>query len=78
MEILQQLFQTAVPILGFAKDDTPVLMLTAREFVILQYLMRNPNAVVTRSMIEAHAWDYDFDSISNLVDVYIRQIRQKN
>ncbi|MDA3786946.1 MAG: response regulator transcription factor [Desulfobacula sp.] len=51
--------------------------LTTKEFVILQYLMRNPDAVVTRSMIEAHAWDYDFDSISNLVDVYIRRIRQK-
>jgi DNA-binding response OmpR family regulator len=51
--------------------------LTTKEFVILQYLMRNPNAVVTRRMIEAHAWDYDFDSISNLVDVYIRRIRQK-
>ena len=39
--------------------------------------MRNPDTVVTRSMIVAHAWDYDFDSISNLVDVYIRRIRQK-
>jgi DNA-binding response OmpR family regulator len=51
--------------------------LTTKEFVILQYLMRNPDAVVTRSMIEAHAWDYDFDSISNLVYVYIRSITQK-
>ena len=39
--------------------------------------MRHPNAVVTRTMIEEHAWDYDFDSLSNLVDVYIRRLRRK-
>ena len=39
--------------------------------------MRHPNVVVTRTMIEEHAWDYDFDSLSNLVDVYIRRLRRK-
>ncbi|MCP4116968.1 MAG: response regulator transcription factor [Desulfobacteraceae bacterium] len=53
------------------------LDLTTKEYSILEFLMRNPNAVVTRKMIEEHAWNYDFDSISNLVDVYIRRIRQK-
>jgi len=52
--------------------------LTTKEYSILEYLMRNPNAVVTRKMIEEHAWNYDFDSMSNLVDVYIRRLRQKN
>ena len=56
-------------------DD--LIDLTTKEYVILEYLMRHPNAVVTRTMIETHAWDYDLDSISNLVDVYIRRIRQK-
>ncbi len=51
--------------------------LTTKEYVILEYLMRHPNAVVTRTMIEEHAWDYDFDSLSNLVDVYIRRLRRK-
>lgn len=51
--------------------------LTTKEYIILEYLMRQPNAVVTRTMIEEHAWDYEFDSVSNLVDVYIRRIRQK-
>ncbi len=51
--------------------------LTSKEFAILEYLMRHPSAVVTRTMIEEHAWNYDFDSMSNLVDVYIRRIRQK-
>ncbi|MFP3898520.1 MAG: response regulator transcription factor [Dehalococcoidia bacterium] len=51
--------------------------LTTKEYVILEYLMRRPKAVVTRTMIEEHAWDYDFDSMSNLVDVYIRRLRRK-
>jgi len=51
--------------------------LTTKEYVILEYIMRHPNVVVTRTMIEEHAWDYDFDSLSNLVDVYIRRLRRK-
>ena len=51
--------------------------LTTKEYVILEYIMRHPNALVTRTMIEEHAWDYDFDSLSNLVDVYIRRLRRK-
>ncbi len=51
--------------------------LTSKEYAILNYMMRCPNAVVTRTMIEEHAWDYDLDSISNLVDVYILRLRQK-
>ena len=51
--------------------------LTTKEYVILEYFMRHPNAVVTRTMLEEHAWDYDFDSVSNLVDVYIRRLRRK-
>lgn len=51
--------------------------LTTKEYVILEYFMRHPNVVVTRTMLEEHAWDYDFDSMSNLVDVYIRRLRRK-
>lgn len=51
--------------------------LTTKEYVILEYLMRHPDAVVTRTMIEEHAWDYDFDSLSNLVDVYVNRLRRK-
>lgn len=51
--------------------------LTTKEYVILEYLIRHPKVVVTRTMIEEHAWDYDFDSLSNLVDVYIRRLRRK-
>ena len=58
------------------RGDRPV-ELTTKEYVIFEYFMRHPNVVVTRTMIEEHAWDYDFDSMSNLVDVYIRRLRRK-
>ncbi len=51
--------------------------LTSKEYAVLEYMMRNPDAVVSRGMIEEHAWNNDFDSISNLVDVYIRRLRSK-
>jgi len=59
------------------KRGDEIIELTTKEFVMLEYLMRHPNIVVTRTMIEEHAWDYDFDSTSNLVDVYIRKLRRK-
>jgi len=51
--------------------------LTNKEYVILEYFMRHPNMVISRTMLENHAWDYEFDSISNLIDVYIRKLRRK-
>ncbi len=51
--------------------------LTTKEFAMLEYLMRNAGAVVTRRMLEEHVWDYEFDSLSNLVDVYVGRLRRK-
>ncbi|OGO00296.1 MAG: DNA-binding response regulator [Chloroflexi bacterium RBG_13_52_14] len=59
------------------KRGNRTIELTTKEYVILEYFMRHPNVVVTRTMLEEHAWDYDFDSISNLIDVYIRRLRRK-
>ncbi len=53
------------------------ISLTAQEFSLLEYLMRNPNRVLSRAMITEKVWGYDFDSFSNVVDVYIRYLRQK-
>ena len=58
------------------RDGEPV-DLTAKEYAVLEYLMRNPGALITRGMVEEHAWNNDFDSVSNLVDVYIRRLRAK-
>jgi DNA-binding response OmpR family regulator len=51
--------------------------LTAKEFALLEYLMRNPNWLITREMAESHVWSYDYDGASNVVDVYIRRLRRK-
>ena len=48
--------------------------LTSKEYVILEHFMRHPNMVITRTMLEEHVWDYNFDSMSNLIDVYIRRL----
>jgi DNA-binding response OmpR family regulator len=54
-----------------------LIELTAREFKLLQYLMQNPNWIITREMAESHVWDYDYGGTSNVVDVYIRRLRNK-
>jgi DNA-binding response OmpR family regulator len=51
--------------------------LTAKEFSILEYLMRHPNRLITREMAEEHLWNYDHVIASNVVDVYIRRLRRK-
>lgn len=53
------------------------LELTAREFQLLEYLMRSPGRVCTRMMILEQVWGYQFDPGSNIVDVYIRKLRRK-
>jgi len=51
--------------------------LTAKEYAILEYFMRHPNMVITRTMLMEKVWDYDFEGISNVIDVYIRRLRLK-
>ena len=51
--------------------------LTAKEFALLDYFMRNPDRVLTRTMIADHVWDYGFDSGTNVIDVYVNYLRKK-
>lgn len=51
--------------------------LTVKEFALLEYLMRNPNQVISRNQIVDHLWGYDFVSASNIVDVHIKNLRKK-
>jgi len=51
--------------------------LTAKEFSLLEYFMRNNGRVLTRTMIVEHVWNYDFDSETNVVDVYVNYLRKK-
>jgi DNA-binding response OmpR family regulator len=53
------------------------IQLTSKEFALLEYMLRNPNWLITRQMAERHVWDYGQASGSNLVDVYIRRLRRK-
>ena len=53
------------------------LELTTKEYAILEYLMRHPNQVLTRTMMAEHVWNYDFDNASNVIAVHIRNLRRK-
>jgi heavy metal response regulator len=51
--------------------------LSPKEFSLLSYFMRNTERVLTRTMITEHVWDYDFDSDTNVIDVYVNYLRKK-
>ncbi len=50
---------------------------TAREYALLEYFMRRAGSVLTRTMIAEHVWDFTFDHASNIVDVYVKHLRDK-
>lgn len=60
-----------------AYRDGKEIILTAKEYALLEYLMRNAGKVVTRTMISEHVWDIDFDTFTNVIDVYINYLRNK-
>ncbi len=53
------------------------IVLTSKEYALLEYFMINPDRVLSRSMIIEHVWDHAFDAITNVVDVYVRHLRMK-
>ena len=53
------------------------IILTAKEFTLLEYLMLNAGQVISRSMISEHVWNEQFDSMTNVIDVHIRNLRNK-
>jgi len=57
-------------------NDQPI-ELSSREFAILEYLLHNKNRLLSKSMIAEHVWDFHFNSDFNLIEVYIRRLRQK-
>jgi DNA-binding response OmpR family regulator len=60
-----------------ARRDDTTIELTAKEFQLLEYLMRNAGHVLTRTQILDHVWGYNFDSFSNVVDIYVHYLRNK-
>lgn len=51
--------------------------LTTKEYALLEYLMRHPEQVLTRTMIAEHVWNYDFDNATNVIDVHVKNLRRK-
>jgi len=58
------------------RDGTPI-ELSAKEYLLLEYLMLNAGHVLTRTMILEHVWGYNFDTNSNIIDVHINRVRSK-
>ena len=60
-----------------AKRGDKTIDLTSKEYGLLEYFLRNPNKVLTRTMIAEHVLDYTFDSDTNVIDVYVNHLRSK-
>jgi len=60
-----------------AKRGERVIQLNSKEYALLEFLMRHPHQVLSRSMIAEHVWDSEAEHLSNVIDVYIRYLRRK-
>ncbi len=68
---------TLDPLKHSVERDGVALKLTPKEFAILELLLRHKGEAVTRTMITEHVWDYNFDGMSNVVDVFVASLRKK-
>lgn len=53
------------------------VLLTAREYALLEYFLRHPNQVLTKTQLLEHVWDYSYEGLSNIVETYIKYLRKK-
>lgn len=60
-----------------ARRDSEIVELTAREFQLLEYMMRNAGQILTKTMILERVWGYDFDTRSNIIEVHMNRLRAK-
>ena len=60
-----------------AKRGERAIELTGKEYALLEYFMRNVNRVLTRTLISEHIWNYNFDTGTNVIDVYMNHLRSK-
>jgi heavy metal response regulator len=60
-----------------ARRGSRAIDLTAKEYALLEYFLRNKDRVLSRTIISEHIWDYNFDTGTNLIDVYISHLRNK-
>ena len=59
------------------KREDQEIELTGKEYSLLEYFLRNQGKVLTRTMIAEHVWDYNFDTFTNVIDVYVNHLRKK-
>ena len=64
-------------VLHTAKRGEMAVELTGKEYALLEYFMRNVNRVLTRTILSEHIWHYNFDTGTNVVDVYVNHLRSK-
>jgi two-component system OmpR family response regulator len=68
---------TLDPATRLVRRGSDLVDLTAKEFALLEFFLRHPDEVLTRSRIIEHVWDFAYDGDSNVVDVYVRYLREK-
>ena len=68
---------TLDPVTRIVKRGDVRIDLSAREFALLEYLMRNAGQVLTRAMIAQHVWNFSWDGLTNVIDVYVNHLRRK-
>ncbi|HXY74293.1 MAG TPA: response regulator transcription factor [Dehalococcoidales bacterium] len=80
-QIIPEVLQAGTLVMNTATKQVALkrkfINLTAKEFEILEYLMRHPDKLVTRTMLEQHIWNQEFEGNTNLVDVYVKKLRDK-
>ena len=65
------------PVTRVVRRSDQRLDLSAKEFALLEYLMRNAGQVVTRAMIAEHVWNFNWEQLTNVIDVYVNHLRRK-
>lgn len=60
-----------------ATRNGKVIVLTSREYGLLEYFMKNPNILLTKTQLLEHVWDYNYDGMSNIVETYVKYLRKK-
>ena len=65
------------PVTKMVKRGSKQIPLTAREYALLEYFMRNQNILLSKTQILVHVWDYNYEGLSNMVETYVKYLRKK-
>src|SRR5258706_14538216 len=68
---------TLNPATKTAKRGNKTIILTTREYALLEYFMRHPNQIITKTELLEHVWDYNYSGLSNIVETYVKYLRKK-